>query len=361
MSSIERLTISAVRNLNDIAIEPSSRINLFYGQNGSGKTSLLEAIHILASGRSFRSAKLDSVVQEGSSASSLFAGLTNGRKIGLARPRKAKQLLKLDGDNQKSWEQVARQLPVQVLDSHSFRLLEGGPQQRRQFLDWGVFHVEPNFVHEWRKSKRSISQRNLLLKSTPCQRSHLEPWTVEFCKSGEEIHRARQNYFEQFKPVFHSVYRELSPKLAEETSLSYDRGWSLEQSLEECLERGIEADMRYGATQSGPHRADLKILQNGVSVADVYSRGQQKVLICALKIAQGMLYSKHLEVQCIYLVDDLPAELDRNNRIAVLKMLSELGGQLFLTSIEKEILDEFASGSESLVATFHVERGTITD
>jgi DNA replication and repair protein RecF len=138
--------------------------------------------------------------------------------------------------------------------------------------------------------------------------------------------------------------------------LGYVRGWDGARSYADVLKENLSKDLRYGATQSGPHRADLYVRMGAREAAEVLSRGQQKLLVSALKIGQGRLLDLHSGRQGIYLVDDLPAELDRANRERVCRLLIDLGAQVFITGVEQDELQNAMSGTTSL-QTFHVEHG----
>ena len=183
MSRVEKLTVTGLRNLVDVAIDVSPRLNIFHGENGSGKTSLLEGIHLLSSGRSFRSAKLDPLITHGKDEAVIFSKLTDGLRIGLSKSRRRRHLLRLQDETQKNWESVARSLPLQIIDSTAFQLLEGGPKARRRFLDWGVFHVEHSFLTAWRDSRKCLANRNALLKAPRLDRPQLEAWGWEFVEA----------------------------------------------------------------------------------------------------------------------------------------------------------------------------------
>ena len=359
MSTIRKLNISAIRNILQTSLQLSPNINLFYGENGSGKTNILESIHLLASGRSFRTSKTDTLINNDETTSVVFAELTKGHQIGLSRTRRQGHQLNMDNEKQRNWDKVARELPVQILDANSFVLVEGGPKARRRFLDWGVFHVEPLFVENWRKSRKSIAHRNFLLKQAGVDSDQLGVWDLELCLAAREVDQARSRYFEQFLPIFEQVFRSLAAPIGDQLSLTYSRGWDSDRDLAEILVENQQIDHKYGATQSGPHRADIVIRAGNRLAIETLSRGQQKTLVSALKIAQGMLLTQTLDRHCIYLVDDLPAELDRGNREKVLSQLVGLGGQLFVSCVDREALQLGLPNSPE-VATFHVERGTIT-
>ncbi len=356
MSAITKLNVSAVRNIVDIGMQPSLLVNLLYGNNGSGKTSILESIHMLATGRSFRSVKIDPLIQKGAEQSVLYLELADGQHIGLSRSRRKGHTLKLQGLKQNNWEEVARLLPVQVLDSTAFLLLEGSPRARRQFLDWGVFHVEPSFVANWRASRKCLANRNLLLKRSSLDEQQLSAWDTELCSYANLVDFARREYFESFAPMLQKTLRSLGGRAMPDLAFTYYRGWGEDEELEQVLTNTLQADLKYGVSQHGPQRADVRIKIDRSNAVELLSRGQQKLVVCAMKIAQGILLSEAVGSRCIFLVDDLPAELDKENRTAVFSAIQDLGGQVFLTSVDRQ--DCWGEGGKT--ATFHVEHGTIS-
>jgi DNA replication and repair protein RecF len=356
MTIIKRLELSQFRNLEALSLEAGAHVNLIYGPNGSGKTSILEAIHVLATGKSFRSTKTVPLIRYEASQLTVFAALAGGVPLGLQKFRNQKPVLKLLGEKQANWVEVARLLPVQVLDATTFRLLEGSPKERRRFLDWGVFHVEPTFIDHWRNSRKCIANRNFLLKARQPDRSQLRAWNLELARESDLVDQARQHYFERFVPVFNEVLREIA-KLPD-ISLHYRRGWDHGSDLLELMEKNEQQDIRYGSTQSGPHRADIVVRQGGLLAAEVLSRGQQKMLVSALKLAQGVMQSAQDNRRCLFLVDDLPAELDEVNRARICRFLQDMQGQVFLTCVDDTTLKNSLDWGPT-VTKFHVEHGNI--
>jgi len=356
MPFLKKLSISNIRNLVSASLEPSSGLNLIYGANGSGKTSLLESIYLLGRGKTFRSNAKAPIIQNEAEECVVFGELNDGQKLGFSRLRPGTQKIFINGEKAMNRADLAQIFPLQMLNSDAFKILEGGPGARRSFLDWGVFHVEHQFVSHWRQAQKALLNRNSLLKSRNVKSQELSPWTHEFFQHAEAVDQYRREYSNKFKDYLDELLKEMLPLKG--FSLSYFKGWSNTQDLEDILSSNIQKDVKFGFTGAGPHRADLKIKIGKELAADVLSRGQQKLLVIAMKLAQAKLLKSITRKGCIFLVDDLPAELDQVNKTKVLGILSELGDQIFITGIERETLYEPLQ-KEKEMKLFHVEHGKI--
>lgn len=359
--SLTRVTVTAVRNLHPVTLSPSPRINILHGANGSGKTSFLEAVHLLGLARSFRSTRLTPVIQYEQPVCTVFGQvqLADQRQsnLGISRDRHGEFQIRIDGQNARSAAQLAETLPLQLINPDSFRLLEGAPKIRRQFLDWGVFHVEPRFLPAWQRLQKALRQRNSWLRRGTLDAASQAAWDRELCLAGDEIDGYRRAYIQALKPVFERTLGELVELSG--LTLSYYRGWDKERDLQEVLSASLVRDQQIGHTQAGPQRADLRLRLGAHNAADILSRGQQKLVVCALRIAQGYLVNHAKRGQCIYLVDDLPSELDEHHRRALCRLLEDLNCQVFITCVDHELLRE-GWRTDTPVAMFHVEHGCIT-
>lgn len=362
ISGIRRLKVSALRNLSAVALDELGRINVFHGANGSGKSSLLEALHLLLAGRSFRHHQTRPLIQDGVPACAVFGehvdGSGNVHHTGVQKTRDGRTLAKRDGEALSSLAELADALPVVALHADSFELVTGGPAQRRQFLDWQLFHVEHGFMPVWRSAQRALSQRNSLIRHGKIDPAQLTTWTREYARHGEQIDRWRHAQVEllaeQMQPVLDALYGAEAPAI----EIAYRRGWPEGVDLEQALSGDVERELRMGQTLFGPHRADLRLMANGRAAADVLSRGQTKLLVATLRLAQiRRLVASGRD--CVLLVDDLGAELDRQHRHRFCRELAALGQQLFVTVIEPEELDPEWLRLED-ARMFHVEHGTIT-
>jgi len=356
MPKLVKLNISGLRNLEVSTLLPSSGFNLIFGENGSGKTSLLEAIYLLGRAKTFRSASRSPILQEGAESCVLHAQLQDGTGLGFSRNKSGEQDLRVNTSTIKNQAELVDKLPLQLINAEAFKILEGGPSIRRSFLDWGVFHVEHQFLPYWQGMQRALANRNALLKANSLNSQEIAPWTQEFCQLALQVHGCRESYMQRLQPYLANCLEDLLPD--HKISLSYECGWDKTQSLQDQLATRLEQDRRYGHTGLGPHRADIKISVQDKPAADLLSRGQQKLLVIAMKIAQAALLAALNKEQCLFLIDDLPAELDSANRTKVLGMLQQSGEQVFVTGIEAEtLLNSLEKREEARL--FHVKHGKI--
>lgn len=344
-------------------INPLGRLNVFYGANGSGKTSVLESVHVLGLARSFRAGSTRNLVTHGEERLTVFAELASGggvgrTPVGVERAVQGEASIRIAGEDVRSIASLAEHLPVQVINAQSFELLGGAPATRRQFLDWGVFHVEQSFLATWRRFQRAIKQRNNILRHDKIDSGQLAAWTQELAQSGERIAESRQAYAQRLIPEFESVLNTLAPEL-DSLTLRLRRGWEERTSYAEALQQSEPTDRERGYTHTGPQRADIRLSVAGHPAAETLSRGQQKLVVCALKLAQGRVLTREKRQHCVYLVDDLASELDKQHAERVCRVLEELQAQVFITCVDKsEILDVWPDSAPDL-SVFHVKHGLI--
>ncbi|MET0378630.1 MAG: DNA replication/repair protein RecF [Spongiibacteraceae bacterium] len=359
---LTRLQVRNIRNLKQASLNTLRPINVLFGVNGSGKTSLLEALHLLLAGRPFRGAQLRPVLSEGADECTVFTEINEDstrHSLGMQRTKADKPTIKLNGERLQTLSELVRIIPVQVLNAEAFSLLTGGPGERREFMDWGLFHVEPSFHPAWQQARRALLQRNALIRHGKIDRPQLLLWSQEYARYGAQLDQLRHDYVGALAPLFRQVLSELNPALVERVVLTYARGWPREQDLAQLLVEGVERDIQHGFTRLGPHRADLRVQVGGAGAADMLSRGQLKLTVASLRIAQARLLLERSGRHCLFLVDDLPAELDSQHRRQLCHSLEEIGAQIFVTCIEPgDLADCWQHGDH--IAMFHVEHGVIT-
>ncbi|WP_108648887.1 DNA replication/repair protein RecF [Dongshaea marina] len=358
---LSQLNLHHFRNIANASLQPARGINLLTGNNGSGKTSLLEAIHCLGYGRSFRSHRASRIIRHGESAYVLFGRLSDEDAatelaIGMERSRSGVSQLKIGGQSADSLAALARLLPVQLIDPQGGELLSGGPKLRRSFIDWGVFYQDNSFHPLWKQFSRLLKQRNAQLKQSRGYQA-LGFWDQELTRISEEIAEKRAEYCEGFFSQAVDFIGFFLPEY--EVSLDYYQGWDHEKSLGELLQANFERDRVLGYTSTGAHKADLRLKANGVPVCDILSRGQLKLMVCAMRLAQGCYLSAQGDKKVIFLIDDFASELDSEKRHLLMERLQQSDSQIFVTAIDLDHLDpELVARADKM---FHVEHGRISE
>jgi DNA replication and repair protein RecF len=353
--SLDSLGIEDFRCIRKAELALHGRCNLISGENASGKTSLLEAIFVLGRGRSFRTAKAESLIRNGSSAFQLTGRVSKeavSRPLGLRFGKEGIEA-RYAGRPIGGLAELATLLPAQAIDPEVHRLIDGGPQERRRFLDWGVFHVEPSFVEHWRRYQRALRQRNAALRAGAAP-AVIRAWDPELIEAGLLVAAARARYVASLAPHVSATAQRL---LRGRLEISLLQGWSAERSLGESVEASWARDRERGLTHSGPHRADLGIRFDDVPARDRVSRGQQKLAAAALLLGQLRCDAELGSNVAALLVDDPAAELDASNLERLLGEVISLPAQLFLTALDpaNPVLASLPHGHR-----FHVEHGSVT-
>ncbi len=337
--------------MHEVELDLDPARNFFHGANGAGKTSLLEAVFLLGRGRSFRTRQARSLVQHGESELSVYGDVDDGvrvRRLGAAFGGRLER--RVDGAPA-SGADVAKIIAVQAIGPDSHRLIEGGPSERRRFLDWGVFHVEHSYLEAWQRYRRVLGQRNAALQRPSGAAAELRVWTQALAEAGVEIDRFRQSYVERLAA---NAAEHAEALLGQPLSFQYRRGWRADLGLEAALDASTARDRSLGHTEPGPHRADLVLQINGHRVQDDASRGQQKLVAAALVLAQESVVAALATSRSVLLVDDPAAELDRAAFERLLARLGTIRSQLFFTG-----LTPLVANNDAPTAVFHVEQGRV--
>ena len=350
---IDRFTAQDFRCLRSIELIADPAFNVIQGANASGKTSLLEALAYLGRGKSFRGAATQSLIRHGETEFVLFGELAGDGRVDRVGVRNSAEGLEIrvNGRSDGGGAALAAALPLQIIDPDVHNLVSGGPEQRRRFLDWIAFHVEPGYLETWRRFRRTLKQRNAALRSG-ASRSAIRGWDLEFVTQSIKVDEARRLALD----VSHATLLERSQVLlGHNVGFAYTAGWIKEKSLEQALEEGLERDLKLGATQAGPHRADLKLSYDDRQAKRLVSRGQQKLLACSMILAAAATAQAALERPLLLLLDDPAAELDSESLARLMEQVVGLGAQIIATSLHKDVL-HFPTAP----AMFHVEQGTLT-
>ncbi|MEZ8131177.1 DNA replication/repair protein RecF [Enterovibrio norvegicus] len=356
--ALTRLSVHDLRNIEACDLSLSSGFNFLVGPNGSGKTSVLEAVYYLGHGRSFRSQLTGRVIRHQQERLVVHGRVVSNDSdtllpVGLQKNRDGSTDVKIGEEKGQKLVQLAEVLPMQLITPEGFELLTGGPKFRRAFIDWGVFHVEPQFYPVWSRVKRLTKQRNALLKTARSYRE-LSYWDAELAPLANQIDQWRREYINKLAERASALCQAFLPEY--DIKLSYSRGWEKDTDYAELLRDNFLRDQQLGYTVSGPHKSDLRLRINNTPVEDVLSRGQLKLMVCALRLAQGQQLTEDKGKQCIYLIDDFASELDSQRRALLAEQLKATGAQVFVSAISA---DQVAEMSDENSKMFHVEHGKI--
>lgn len=345
---LTHLRIRGIRNLEPCDLNPAAGINWFHGDNGAGKTSVLEAIYLLARGRSFRAARVSGVIQHDQPALEVVVRLDDGSRLGLER-RRDDWRGRIDGRDSHRVSEFAAALPLVLIEPDSHRLVDGGPDRRRSYLDWQLFHVEQDYLDIWKRYARLLRQRNAALR-TRAAAATLSALEAPMVAAAEHINRCRSEQVGDLSAVVEVLLTELGFRLPGRIQLHYRPGHPPDEALAHALLEQRDSDRERGFTQRGPHRGELVLTTNGHAAAVELSRGQQKLLALTLLLAQLVVLGRSVDRKPLLLLDDPVSELDRRHLDALLAWLGPQDVQCWITGTEP-----WASAAK----VFHVEQGRI--
>jgi len=353
---LEWLRIGHVRNLDQASIEPGPGLNIFTGRNASGKTAILESLYLLARARSFRTPRISEVINRERQSLTVTAALTY-QSSGIRATTGIEKAhgnvsIRYNGSPVRTVSEQARQVPLVLVTPDSHRLVTGTPRQRRHWLDWAMFHVEPSYLRSWRDYFRALRHRNSLLKSGLRDAGAYRGWEHTMAEAGERLTNLRQGFVDELEAAL-----EEHPASVLETppaDLSLEPGWprgefQLGGFLSSCRDRDLAA----GFTRQGPHRADLQFYSQGSPVAALFSRGQIKLFVCRLIMAEARVLEQQAGEAPLFLLDDYTAELDSRASESLLTGLRDRQWQCFLNATDFREEGLFDGGFRR----FHVEHG----
>lgn len=358
MAHLKTLQLTQFRNIHQAWLSFAPGLNVMIGDNAAGKTSVIEALWVMAAGRSFRTTKPQQLIEINQTDMTLYCEVEQDghlHKLGLQRNAKSLEL-RLDGQSLKNQSELARHMPIQLLTPESHRLLEEGPKARRQFLDWGCFYHHPSFIQAWRTYQRALKQRNhSLKKQLPSTQTRL--WDAQLIESSEQINVLRANYLQALTPYLSDFIQHLMPELDSQIDVKFYLGWPSNQAnYKSCLDEHYWRDTQLGHTQYGCHRADIKFRIQQQEPLVSLSRGQQKLFVCALLLAQAQYLQTQTKNSVIMLIDDLPAELDRQHRTTLMSLLQSLKIQHLVTTTAADLIPILDSEN---TRCFKIEQGQI--
>jgi DNA replication and repair protein RecF len=347
---LAELRLENLRCIESAALEFSSELNLIAGENGAGKTSILEAIFLLGRGRSFRTRTSERLIRHGQARLTVF-GRTDDqppKHAGIEISTDGGTKARINGENARSLLELSGVLPVQAIDPEIHKLVDHGPERRRRWLDWLVFHVEPSFGIHWARYSRALKQRNAALRAGA---SELSAWDVELVRNGEAMTESRRRTLDRLIPMLETNFQRFGDL---DVSVGFAAGWLADTSLEDALRTHVDRDRKQGTTTAGPHRADVMLRRQHRIARETLSRGQQKLTAVAMIVSQMRMLQQEQGVQATLLLDDPAAELDEKNLRRLFDELASLKCQMIATSLTPE-----TALFQAPKATFHVEQGRV--
>ena len=351
---LQDLYLRNFRLYEDAVFHFHPRANVITGDNASGKTTALEAIHAIGSGRSFRTKLAQQLVRRGSEGWLIRGRLrVSGSLIDVTVNQKGNDRnITVGGERGSRTADLARQLPLLVISPDSHFEFHESARVRRSVLDWFLFHVELDYHSIWTRYQRALVQRNAALKDIR-QSSALHSWDEELAALGDALQSKREAAVNELE----SEFRATATSLFREDlgfSLRLNAGWSSERGLAQSLFKDRMRDSARGFTHSGPHRNDLEIHVTGKCIQDHASHGQTKLLLVALRMAQIQRLYEQTGRACSILFDDMPAELDSTRRQELTHFLSQTPHQVFITATDSALIDMTCW---STFHRFHVKHG----
>jgi DNA replication and repair protein RecF len=347
---LAELRVENLRCIESATLAFSPELNLIAGENGAGKTSILEAIFLVGRGRSFRTRSTERLIRHGQPKLTVFGATDDSppRRAGVEVAADGGTRARIDGENALSLLELSGAFPVQAIDPEVHKLVDQGPERRRRWLDWLVFHVEPSFGLHWARYNRALKQRNAALRTGV---KEFTAWDSELLLNGTAITEARRRALERLIPGLNQTFERFGGL---GVTVGFSAGWLAGTSFDEALRSHLDRDRARGTTTSGPHRADVMLRRDQRIARETLSRGQQKLTAVAMIVSQVRLLQDELNLRAVLLLDDPAAELDDKNLQRLFDELAALRCQMIATSLTQE-----AALFQAPKATFHVEHGSV--
>ena len=355
---IELLKLHHFRGLEETTLHLGPSVNMWLGENGAGKTSVLESVALLSFGRSFVTSRNKSLIAFDQPELTVFSKVLRGtesHRMAVQITRGGERRLRFDGAAARGQATLSRALPVLTIAPHIADLIVGTPGDRRRFMDWGAFHCTNGEAHVFAGLKRALLQRNTGLRSGTLADQDLASWDCQIAALGEQVDCWRSAFVAQIQPAFTRMSAALGLKLS--LAIRYHRGWG-EGSLLSELELSRDRDRKLRLTQLGPQRADIEFLCGKEKASEVLSRGQLKTANVALVLAQ-LEVARCAGVEPVLCLDDPGAELDARFQASMWQQVLRSGCQVLATGIDEQRVGLSIDGSVD-PRVFHVKHGLIS-
>ena len=356
---LKHLSVVNYKNIRQAELAFSPKINCFFGNNGMGKTNLMDAIYYLSFCKSHLNTPDSQVVTQGEEMCVLQGAYDiDGRdeELFCAIRRKQRKVFKR---NKKEYGKLSEHiglLPLVLISPADTDLIQGGSDERRRFLDLILSQRDKNYLHALIQYNKALLQRNTLLKEGTLDASLYEVLEMQLVRYGEVIHQVRAALVEELLPLFNRYHQQIC-RSAEEVGLHYAS--QLDNApLDELLRTNRERDRILGYTSSGIHKDDLEMLLGDALIRRIGSQGQQKTYLIALKLAQFALLAQGEGTTPLLLLDDIFDKLDAQRVAQIIQVVGDAQfGQIFITDTNRKYLDEILATLQSDYALFEIENG----
>ncbi|TDR23715.1 DNA replication/repair protein RecF [Marinicella litoralis] len=351
---IKQLKINGFRCFESVDLVFNKQINVFYGNNGSGKTSVLEAIYWLSTGKSFRSKKNKVLIKHNQTEFILFSTFHKGSDTGIQNlgagfnKTNQKKSIRLNHNNVSNQSEIAHLIPVVSIDPDSYLLIDQTPNFRRSFLDWLVFHVKPSYLNVWTQTTRCHRQLNALFKTK--QFTQIDQWQEQYVNFATRLNTSRFEVFEKLKLKVEQKINQFIPEL-DGFTLDYHQGWNKDLSLSELLIKEKDKNISYGNLFSGVHKMDIKCKVNSTAAQDILSRGQKKMISIMFYLSFIELLTEATGIDPVVCLDDFDAELDVNKTSLLCEFINTTNNQIFITTVDQHKISSLFDD----VGVFHVK------
>jgi DNA replication and repair protein RecF len=356
----ERARLASFRNIEVAAFEPSPRLNLIWGDNGQGKTSVLEALYAVATTRSFRTERLAQALRTGDTQASVLARVCEGdfsRDLALRFGERGRSV-ELDGKRPKTLAAYAVRTPVVIFHPRDLELVTAGASERRRLLDRLILYADPTGSEAGRRYAEALRERQRLLELRGVAAAELGDFERVAAEHGARFARARAEAAERVLPQLTTAFASITPPGLELSAAYAPGGTQVAEDFTGELKARRPEDFRRGRASFGPQRDELELSISGRAARSDASQGQQRLLSLSLKLAELRCIEEARRAYPVLLLDDVSSELDAERTEAVLALLRASSGQIFVTTTRPEL---FRSGTfaHSERADFRVEKGTL--
>ncbi|PJZ71073.1 DNA replication/repair protein RecF [Leptospira perolatii] len=361
---LRSLRLLNFRNHESVNLNFDSRLVFFVGENGEGKTNLLEAISIISWLKSFRESDDGNLIRWGQDGFYLKGEVERDSKkeifeIGYTRKPVSKRKLKYNQEEVKKRSDLIGKFLTVLMTPLDLKIVEGGPVERRRFVDSLLSALDPIYLRDLIEYNRILKHRNALLKSGSRDVALFEVWNNKLVQTGGSLLHKRADLIKEFHPIYHSNLKKLSGG-KDSLQLEYKPSVSSEEEFREKLQRNFHRDLRLGYTSSGIHRDELFIGEDGRDILNFASQGQKRSTVISLKAASFEYYRQKLQKTPVLLIDDVIRELDVKRREYFVELVWN-AGQAFFTTTDLEGIGEYVGRLEDRNQIFLVKGGTVEE